>query len=728
MFAIVSLTTETVARHSLGSFGYGYRFSQHIEPGQRLDTTACVRLAQGFGGTCSASLNALGESATADGRPVETEVRITEGPWGSGLKPDEYRLVEGRWPQQPGEVVVGPDLAGSRVVESWGGRARFDVVGVSQSVFSRGGSFLLAAPGTYSLLSGADLEMSGVSASVTIFLDDPKAVDLAKVAEALGVDPNGAMTSRSTVVRAAHEWRGQVAILLPGIALAAAGGVVAGLAFGPWSGRVGRSLYRVGVARRLSSRWVRGAQVSALLVSVPAGLLVGWGLAWASKPLIEWVTGSVQSSPAVPWWAAASIAGAVLFGVLAVPGERIARASDRSVPRTVAAAAAVLGISSGPVLGLDQVRAELVGGALLGLSLGLVVPDILMLASRRSRPTLAGELTRLVFRGMLPSLGRRLGVVVLALGLSGSVVASLASSNLATNRRYSEGRGTPEHAVVAYTFDARIARQVPEWAAKSSARAHPIWFIGGSAGADIAVVQDAQGAAAALGREMTSMELDALARGSILATRVPVEVREGPKPITIPGVVLSNPGGYVGRTAGVVMRASLLQKGVELPTLPQHTLLAGSGNYVERIQGTAVQLGIGMTWYSIPSVPELYTGGLVDQVQPWILAVLCVAVMTSLGATIAQQVRPHRSALRVMGIVGWRDCRLVLQPLGVAVLTVVFLGLVPPVVVLVRSAVGGADVIIPWVPLLRNAAIVTIASAVGGVVGSWRVDSRERFQ
>ena len=732
VFAIISLSTDVVARHSLGSYQHSHTFSHSVAPGKPLNIAECVHAVSTHGGTCGANLTGVGEAAIVDGRALGKELRVTEGPWGHGFMSGEYELLDGRWPTAPGEAVVGPDLAGARVITTWGGRTQFTVVGTSRSVFSRGGSFVLAAPGSFSRVAGVAMELSGVSADVTVYFDDHRTGVVAAAASALGIDPAGLQRSRDSVVREAYEWRGQVAILLPGIALATAGGIISGLALGGWSDRLKLSLYRQGIPRSVSGRWVLVAHLISLLACVPMGAALGWAFAWGAKPALERATGSVQSSPSIPLWATALFVVIICCSALASAGGRVRRpehdSARGSLRRGVALVAAVLAVWVGPLLGLDQVRAELAGGAMLSISVGLLAVDALRVLSARSGTTLAREYSRRVFRQTLPRLGARLAVVVIAVGIMGSVVASLASSNLATNRRYGEGRATPEHAAVVYSFDERVAKLVNSWASKAAVSAHPIWFVGSATGPEVAVVADLAGAAAALGRELSPDEGAALRANKVLAVQSTVQVRNGQSVSDLPSVPLAQPGGYLMRVAGLMTRAAADHHGMQVPTTAQHSLFTGVGDYTTRIHDAAVELGIGMTWYVFPAVPDVYTGGLVDQAQPWILGFLSIMVMGSLGTTIAEHVRSRRSALRAIGLRDSTGRRLLVAPITAVVVAVVALGTLPPLVVLGMSLLRGADVIVPWEVLLRNCIIVATGSAIGALLGSLRVSIKERFQ
>jgi hypothetical protein len=153
--ATLSLSGEQVAERDLGRFGAAVGYGTiSLRPG---DETFSRDVAQRANGTGASDVMVM-LTATDVQLPTtpSREVTLVQADWSARPFPDRYALLSGRWPRQPGEVVVTEPAdvyaTAGDTLAALGGQARFRVVGTADDRYART-TALLAAPGTWAALS-----------------------------------------------------------------------------------------------------------------------------------------------------------------------------------------------------------------------------------------------------------------------------------------------------------------------------------------------------------------------------------------------------------------------------------------------------------------------------------------------------------------------------------------------------------------------------------------------
>ncbi|WP_405503192.1 hypothetical protein [Streptomyces anulatus] len=146
----LSLSGAQEADRDLGRFDVLASAEMTLPPGSKTPAPAMAGAARQAGANESAAfLTALDvQLAVTPAR----NVTLLEGRWKPNPYPDVYELTAGRWPQQPGEIVVtdpGDVKAAAGQTLTVLGDVRLRVVGVADNHYATT-SALLAAPGTWS--------------------------------------------------------------------------------------------------------------------------------------------------------------------------------------------------------------------------------------------------------------------------------------------------------------------------------------------------------------------------------------------------------------------------------------------------------------------------------------------------------------------------------------------------------------------------------------------------
>lgn len=149
-----------------------------------------------------------------------------------------------------------------------------------------------------------------------------------------------------------------------------------------------------------------------------------------------------------------------------------------------------------------------------------------------------------------------------------------------------------------------------------------------------------------------------------------------------------------------MLRSAYEQKAGALPAQSnQYSLLGGQPGDVDRVVSAAITLGVGPSYYNVPTEPERFVGALWDQAQPWLLGGLSGMVMISLTQILARHIRPIRSIL----------------------------GMLPSMLMLAISAHNGAEVTIPVRVLVNILVTLLLSCTLGALLGSLRLRHQERF-
>jgi hypothetical protein len=357
----LALSGRQMVERDLGRFGAFVGYGAIVAlPGDDRVTPDLLSAARGAGATDAmvflSATNVQLVAAGPGGGP--REIGLQEAAWASRPFPERYRLLSGRWPQRPLEVVVTEpgDVAVARGGEltALGGRTRFHVVGTADDRYART-SALLAGPGTWAQLphdlatrfpvlraqpvlfwsGNAEARVVAAFAAVAAARDGTEATDEA-VAASLVVRGQLAATRGQSWIE-----RTPAAYTIPSLLLPFA---VVWLAFGLNSRRFNRSLRvleslgvrRSTAAASLSLATAAWCVIAAVLGAV-AGFIVGLGAGYLIANLRDLPAGPVSgiTDPVLRLLVGVA-AGAACAGILLFAGAREAPTPRASTTRPAA--------------------------------------------------------------------------------------------------------------------------------------------------------------------------------------------------------------------------------------------------------------------------------------------------------------------------------------------------------------------------------------------------------
>ena len=708
----------------------------HFLLGTPLDTASCTTAMASAKGMCSLRISGLDDD-------LET---VIERDWSTATARGPYHLVSGRWPAAPGEVIVGPDHSATTTIDSWGGRITLTVVGTAREAGWRRGDFVLAAAGTFSGFAAAGMQLSGVDAAISLFYNTPGPEPVQAGLRAMGAPEAthpGSIRPRNLVAKNPYDLEGMLAMFLPALGLATVGGVVSAFAQHRWQQRVLLSASRQGIGTGLIHTWLRSAQLRGLALWIPLGTGVGYLLSWLAQPTLQALLGVPLANPVTTW----ELLGLPLATGLAAMATALrlrkkSRGQSAASPSPMRHRVAIIGafaalmaaIWCGPLLSWSPTWEELLAGLFLSLSTGLLAPSVLRWSRWLPSRTLVPRLARRML-GPTSGLGPRLTGIVIALGIVVSVVASLASSTLVLDQQLQTVSVSPANAVTIRTQVPQVRAILPTWADTAAVDSHPLWFAGpDSRGLELLLVDDLSGAHVAIGRTLSPAESKALSAGTVLtptleaSAAVQMPSPEGKGWLSFHSLSLTTYDRFLHGRAGLMLRSAYEQKAGALPAQSnQYSLLGGQPGDVDRVVSAAITLGVGPSYYNVPTEPERFVGALWDQAQPWLLGGLSGMVMISLTQILARHIRPIRSSMFTMGLpmsLGWR---LLAHQIAVVVPVVIILGMLPSMLMLAISAHNGAEVTIPVRVLVNILVTLLLSCTLGALLGSLRLRHQERF-
>lgn len=238
-------------------------------------------------------------------------VTLLEGQWKPNPYPDVYELTAGRWPQQPGEIVVtdpGDVKAAAGQTLTVLGDVRLRVVGVADNHYAKT-SALLAAPGTWSSLDPKVAEgypslaaqpyllwtggpeqavMDAVTKTLASYSDGPSSQEAEGGPELLPGPP----TLRAQMeTKTADYWieKSPAGYAIPAV-LVPIGAVL--LMFGLVDRRLRRTtetMVSLGLRPATTVAAVSFACVAWCLVAATAGAAAGVATGWALRPLLAYL-------------------------------------------------------------------------------------------------------------------------------------------------------------------------------------------------------------------------------------------------------------------------------------------------------------------------------------------------------------------------------------------------------------------------------------------------------
>ncbi|OZV83813.1 hypothetical protein CA850_03955 [Micromonospora echinospora] len=313
----LSLSGEQVAQRDLGRFGASIGYGSIVLPPGESRFVPDLR-----GRAAGAGLTDVEVMLSASGMQIATvparDVSMLETAWQLSPYPDRYQLLSGRWPSQPGEVVVTEpaDLAATvgGDLPVLGGKASLRVVGTADDRFART-SNLLVAPGTWTALdanlaegfpllgaqpillwSGNDVLGAVAAFSGAVRDAKPRLPDTASAD--LGLVEDTQLIRAQLVLQPERTWiaRSPAGYTLPSLLLPVA---MVLLVFGLNDRRFRRTtdrLVAVGVHRSTATAAMTLATLAWCTAAAAAGALAGTGIGLATRTFIA----RVRDMPSAP--------------------------------------------------------------------------------------------------------------------------------------------------------------------------------------------------------------------------------------------------------------------------------------------------------------------------------------------------------------------------------------------------------------------------------------------
>jgi hypothetical protein len=518
-----ALSGPQVVERDLGRFDWKADLSAAagLTPGNAGLADKIAAAARGAGaGDAVVSVTSL------DIRPAVVDPPVTkylEADWSASPFPERFALVAGRWPTEPGEVVLsGPSWSDADTVSVLAGNHAFRVVGTADDRYSDWDLFL-AAPGTF-----AGIDTAGVTGYPTLYWGEQADRDrvVAAVGAVLGMrtgDLEQGIVSRRTVIEAGTQsWveRFPLAYRIPALALPLLSVLtIVGLTRRR-STRTVEVLVSLGISRFRAVAGVGSATVAWTMISTLLGVPAGIGLGLVVRPITQrWRVEPPHGLPSL-WSPVAQLllvtAAACLLAVAALRPWRTVSAEAVTLVRRCAAIMAC-GVLVFQAVGLDTTVKAMVFTGFAGVAVLLASPDLIG-AVLRWLPT-SGARLRLGRQRLLHDRSRAVAAVAVLTAVLAAPIALL--TFLATEVATQEAKYVPEvgaHQVVLSGVGGPTQAPPPEAVAAVTGRvrfaAPPIrlHFTGG-----VLVVDTPEEVGRLANRLLTSAETETLRRGDALA-------------------------------------------------------------------------------------------------------------------------------------------------------------------------------------------------------------------
>lgn len=417
-----TLSGAQVADRDLGRFSSQLELGAAVtvRPSDRDLVAPLAEAARAAGATdVTVSMSSFDVVPTVVDPPV---VGYLETDWAVNPFPARYSLIDGRWPEAPGEVTITTglrELVGSGTTLSvFSGNASMTVVGVARDVFGTSARFL-AAPGTWSTFSGpAQDRFAPVAAPALSWNGGEQTRVAASIGAALARTTRGVSVADADALIAVtlraidgelssgrRSWLSRLPIVyqLPSLGLPFLAVLTV---FGLNARRFRRTVHllkSVGVGSGVAVVSVAGATAGWIVGCVIAGALLGMALGVAVRPLCDAVVaGPISPYPAMAAplsrlaviTALACLLGAVLLrqatlrpvppsaGRTATVGPERSRRSLTVRHLRRAAASVVATVAFVQVIRLDSVAGAMILAGMLGAVGLLLSPEVTARAVR----------------------------------------------------------------------------------------------------------------------------------------------------------------------------------------------------------------------------------------------------------------------------------------------------------------------------------------------------------
>lgn len=763
--AIVALTmiaqgfqqsSDQLAAAANGRFDYALAWPGEEELGEPGNAPAGKDIARAMvaAGADEALVGFVAYQIPLDEKPG-TWTNLIELDWPADPFPSRFTVLEGRLPEQPGEVAVSSVLRESIPGDNLSladARLSLRVVGVIEDSTGRDAPLGLLSPGTWRSATGGD-SLQGLSGAQAFFWnsnDGPATVTSAigSVFLAASVEmpamaqTEQAVSSRREIIAQEPTLYSELGVLL--IVLPAVAGYISGWAGARFVRRSRDTLMQIGITETRTPAAVAIVGTSALAAAL--GIIVGIGAGFVGRAILDGThyreIGPIYGLTAlIPISIGLLIVGLVLGMATVRParkGNRVVHEGPRYGPLlqfspAVSAAFVFAGVFVGQSADLNV---RLLSPFLVGLAVVCLIPFALLLVQQINAKTPSVHLALQRLRA------DRKGASFVAFGL-GSIML-LSFSTLVIN-----------YSAVA-SDNARIFAQVPPGQVQfapitqddtSGLReaiesyvgvAHPILLSMASAATElnsgpIGIVDSPDDLERLLGATLSDdVRAQMLAGGvvrhfDISATTETLRLDDGS---TIPIAVAPLPEAvdayqqYAGFITSAV--ASELDLTIVNPTWVYVGL---TGEQSSLFAEAAVRLEVPADWLRVHEAPNLRTEPPVIMLIALIAGVLGAVLIAYYASAMTRSLRPTLAALRAIGISSrWLRIVLVVQ-VGVVAVTATFVAFVAAAIATYVSTITWlttAQLYIPWGSIGLLVAVVILGALLALVLAGRKLSVAER--
>lgn len=752
--AALALSPQQVAARDLGEFDASLQLPLQIPAGKsKPRTTEFDQALRTAGATDSTDL------LTAWSVPLgalRTELPLKEGNWPGGAT--RYGLSDGRWPTQPGEIVIvnptrefGSLSLGGKVA-AFNGKRTMTLVGFASDPYDQTGTAVLAAPGTWEAL-GTKLSTSypNVTAGITRYWKAstpiPRELIAHAWASATGADPSEAAamalsyTTRPGLLSTGSDpllAKFPLTLIIPLFVLPLAAGLLIGVTVRRWLDRTGRTLWQVGVAPAL----VKRAGRQAVALSNAIGLAAGAGTAATVAALMRPILEATSTQPLSPWSVPWGALGLVTVGQAAgLAGGLFTHAPHWRVRNTrwllqlgivgavgmtaVALAGGITAVSLSVATGAIVVGAALCSPSLI--SVGLRLP---------SRPHALARLPRLLIESERARAALAVGGLILALALPTCAITIVLTAE-AAEQRASLDTLPPGYVIMNSLNDKSIPATIQSRFEEYSGLRDPV------RATMVAVDERSPDFAGAIWEFESTAAIEtwlghpldpeqaATLRTGLLTTAGPdvgaVSLREGHSSATLPTMPLEVAPEWPQNVGGVVITGTLSERFTRAPARLIYVHV--SPDQLALVRSAASTLGFSRSYVQYPHASDAVTFPTRYFVAVAAMGLAPALIMGAWASTQTRQSRPVLASLHALGLPRLALVSVVVRQAGLLVALAGVAAAVCICIVATATSLGSDDrlVVVPWQSIAITVVSAVISTGTATASGLLRLTAPERL-
>lgn len=695
------------------------------------------------------------------------QATIQEGDWAHNPFPVAYRLQKGAW-AAGGGVTVSKFLAkkyplGS-TISFFGGALRGRVTGIMLNVYSRDRLLVLVPPGSMASLASLERQKAqrfSTTMDVDVYWNGQSNGQirsaLRRAVENPGLSEGGLGDTIQTRELLENGHRNElIEVQLAALLIPLLAGLLSARFGARFVSRIRLIMHRVGVPALVTGRAGHGAVAVANLAGTVIGLLAGYVLLLAIRPLIDLVSNSTLgpivgvaglASRATLVVIAGTAIGLAAFGRVPMAVSRVARRRQgltlRRATPAIALALAFIGVRYAQGKSFDDRVLALLA---FGLAITALGPFVLDLVIRAEPDFFSGRLGVRRLRADRRASGWVVvGVgtlLVTSFGLSTYLNSSVATANATTESLI------PPH---------QVHLEVPaaSGAAEKSIRDELEKFVGVSnpvsvRSADVEtnfhdgallVLRSVKDVERYTATRVTSGQRDLLENGGVLRTRMPTTkqlILEAASPtagktgtkVALPAMLLTGLDPSYRSRPGLMLTSTAQAR--DIPVGSRTLVYTGvSPTQIAKALRAPGKVGFDPSWIATYKAPTPYTEPMSVTLAAGGLALVGALLLVYYAAASASALRPHLAGLRTLGMRrSWLMSALGVQ-LGAVVGTVLVVATTAAaggVALMLHFADSTLELTIPW-RTVGAQVLVTLVGAVAAVAfASRRLRPTERME